>query len=151
MKRMVRHSMILAWVAVSCIAGSGCKKDSTATSNAKLLTSAPWKQTKDEWQQTVSGAWVDQVAAGKAVLSTAVLTFFDNNTWSINGGAYGTWQLSGNDTQLTMLGSTGTSVTVATINSTTLQLTGPQTNEYTVTMNPYVITYYSTERDSYSH
>lgn len=139
---------------IALIVITGCKKDSnTSSTPAKLLNSAPWKETKDEWQQTTTGVWVDQVAAGKAVLSTAALTFFDNNTWSINGGAYGTWSLSSDNTQLTMFGNNGTSltITVAALNSTTLQMTSPLTNTYTVTMNPYVITYYNIERDTYTH
>ena len=142
-------------IALLALAGiAGCKKSGDASAaTANLLTSAPWQRTKVEWQ-TTAGAWVDRSTSYSDLpISAGTVTFSDNGTYLLLGGKVGTWKLSDDKTQLSILTSAGASstITVAALTGTGLQLTIPLTNEYTVTYNPYVMTNYVIERDTYAH
>ena len=150
-----KATLVSCTIVLLTLAGAaGCKKsgDSSA-STANLLTSAPWQRTKVEWQ-TTAGAWVDRgTSYSDLPISAGTVTFADNGTYLLLGGKYGTWKLSDDKTQLSILTSGGaaSTIAVATLTGAGLQLTVPLTNEYTVTYNPYVMTSYTTERDTYTH
>ena len=142
------------------IATLSCKKNSSANdTTTNLLTSASWKLTKIEWQTTATGAWVDESKGSNFYMpiSALGLTFSDGGGYianaGLNGTLTGTWKLSSDKTTLTFFTSNATSpsVAVTSLTATTLQITTALTNVYTVTNNPYTITYYSTERDTYTH
>jgi len=138
----------------------GCKKNSsTNDTTTNLLTSASWKLAKVEWQTTTTGAWVD-VSKGNSLympISALGLTFSNDGGYianaGLNGTVTGTWKLSSDKSTLTFFTSSATSpsVIVTALTATSLQMTTALTNVYTVTNNPYTITYYSTERDTYTH
>lgn len=143
-------SGLLSTALYSCSKSNNSANIDAATTN---LTSAPWQRTKVEWQ-TTAGVWVDRAGAYNDLpISAGTVTFSTNGTYLLLGGKYGTWNLSADKTQLNILTSTGanSTITVAALSSTALQLTIPLTGEYTVTNNPYSITNYTTERDTYTH
>jgi hypothetical protein len=140
---------------IALIMATGCKKSSNSGSGTttNLLTSASWKETTTEWQ-TVAGVWISPASQNVLTLSFSTLTFFDNNTYLGAGGYTGTWKLSSDNSQIIVVTSNGKTSTmnVATLTATTLQLTCPLDNTYyTVAPGTHAITYYSTERDTYSH
>lgn len=133
-----------------------CKKGSNNGSindpTPNLLTSASWQQTKVEWQ-TTAGVWVTR-------------TSYSDSPFSKNTDVFRQWHLfapwrQGRDVEVVDRQEPAhhsyqrwrklDSLNVATLTSTTLQLTIPLTGEYTITYNPYVMTNYTTERDTYSH
>jgi len=143
------------------ITATSCKKSSSANdaTTTNLLTSASWKLTKVEWQTTATGAWVDETKGSNFYMpiSAVGLTFSDGGGYvanaGLNGSLTGTWKLSSDKSTLTFFTNSATSpsVTVTSLTATTLQMTTALTNVYTVVTNPYTITYYSTERDTYTH
>lgn len=146
-----RYAILL----VLCIAVAGCKKssDSGSGTTTNLLTSASWKETTTEWQ-TVGGTWISPASQNVLTLSFSTLTFFDNNTYLGAGGYTGTWKLSSDNSQIIVVTSNGKTSTmnVAALTATTLQLTCPLDNTYyTLAPVTHAITYYSTERDTFTH
>jgi len=132
-----------------------CKKSSNSGSGTttNLLTSASWKETTTEWQ-TTAGVWISPAPQNALTLSFSTLTFFDNNTYLGAGGYAGTWKLSSDNSQIIVVTSNGKTSTmnVATLTGSSLQLTCPLDNTYyTVAPTTHVITYYSTERDTFTH
>lgn len=154
MKTAFAIKKFLTFAALLALASCGKKDDAapSASGTAGLLTASPWKLEKTEWRQTDGGKWVAQASAQQT------LSFFGNNTYSSGGSATssGTWQLSGDNARLTIYnGSSGRSATLAieALTASTLQLTTPLTDTYTVSSGgggpAYV--YYDEERATYGH
>ncbi len=152
----MKKTVLLLW---SCmlIVTAGCKKGTNGSSSdntVKLLTSTSWQKKTVEWQ-TTAGAWISPAPQNALVVASSTLTFFDNNTYLGVGGISGTWKLSSDNSQISVVTSNGKSSTmnVATLTSSSLQLTCPLDNTYyTITYTPtYSITYYTTERDTFTH
>lgn len=152
MKAIKTYALLAALFAATLL--PSCKKSDQAKESAKLLTTGPWNTGGTEWQ-TTAGAWVPD--PGIAVADyPAVLTFFDNGTYTAGAtsGSAGTWQLSADRTQLVMINSRGSSLTVniAALTSSSLQLAHPlPSGTYTYNTTTRVTTYYTSSRTSFTH
>lgn len=148
-------SLVVAFVGILIV--SGCKKsENEIDTTTKLLIASPWKGVKIEWRLTEAGNWILRPDATGGSSLNETVTFFENGSYvsEYSGtGRPGTWQLSPDKTRVTIVRSSGTTstFTISTLTSTTLQLSRPLEDEYTVSYNPFTLTSYDMEMATFAH
>lgn len=155
MKTTKIHALLALVLCALFIAS--CKKSDPAKETPNLLTKAPWKISAFEWQ-TTDGRWLAPPPSSSVPTYPRTMTLFENGTYSsgTTTGAYGTWQLSADKTQLIMFTKSGSSVTasIAALSETALQLSVPLDKDTYTSEGPtnnLTFTYYTTERTTFSH
>jgi hypothetical protein len=160
MKKII-NKILIAAVCMAALSMNSCKKKDAEKADANLLTSATWKVTKVEWHKT-DGNWVDLPSGYGEAMDMPVgmsLTLFDSGAYAASygtnsSGGAGTWQLSSDRKQLTLFTSGGYSetATIATLTSSTLQLSAPLSgNDYDYDEVTGTFTYYDAERVTFIH